>query len=60
MNSKLREKKIERAIELIYDSLESHLPYTYGNIKEVKGTKKFHKKCIREYAEIIKILSELL
>jgi len=51
-----REKKIERAIKLTYDSLQSHLKYTH--IKTSEGIV-FHKKCIVEYAEIIKILSEL-
>ena len=51
-----KEKKIERAIKLVYDSLESHLKYTH--IKTSEGIL-FHKKCVAEYAEIIKILSEL-
>ncbi len=51
-----REKKIDKAIRLVYDSLQSHLRYTY--IKTSEGPE-FHKICVREYADIIKILSEL-
>lgn len=60
----LKEKQIERAIRLIWSSLESHLTYTYEKPTRVdlsRGeTQKFHKDCIREYAETIKILSELM
>ena len=51
-----RERKIDKAIRLTYDSLQSHLRYTY--IKTTEGNK-FHKNCVKEYAEIIKILSDL-
>lgn len=60
----MKEKGIEKAIRLIWSSLESHLEYTY--IKPTKidldrgETNKFHKDCIREYAEVIKILGDLL
>lgn len=49
-------KKIERAIKLIYDSLQSHLAYTYSASAEGK---RFHRKCVRDYSELIKLLSEL-
>jgi len=52
-----KEKKIERAIRLVWDSLESHLKYT--QIKTSEGAN-FHKECVRDYSELIKILSELL
>lgn len=52
-----RAKLVERAIKLVYSSLSSHLPYMY--IKTAEG-KAFHKKCTKEYSELIKILSELL
>ena len=58
----MKEKKIAKAIEIIYDSLQSHLPDTYN--KRLKGgmigTRAFHKKCVREYATVIKILADLL
>lgn len=52
-----REKKIERAIRLTWDSLESHLKYTHVSTSEGYN---FHIKCVKEYAEVIKILSELM
>ena len=51
-----RARKVERAIRLAYDSLQSHLQWTHKRSKE--GTN-FHKRCVKEYAEIIKLLSEL-
>ena len=53
----LKEKKIEKALRLTWDSLQSHLKYT--RIKTTEGIG-FHKKCVKEYAETLKILSELL
>ena len=52
-----KDKKIERAIRLTWESLQSHLYWTHSKSSEGK---QFHKKAIREYAEIISILSELL
>ena len=52
-----RAEKVERAIRLTWSSLESHLPYAAVE-KDIEKPK-FHKKCVREYSEIIKILSEL-
>jgi len=51
-----RAKKIERLIRMIWSSLESHLQYTHK--KSWEG-RRFHKKCVKEYSEITKILSEL-
>jgi len=50
-------KKIERAIQIIWDSLDSHLEYVYNS--ESKEDKDFHKQCVKEYAEVIKIITEL-
>lgn len=62
-----REQRIKRCIELAYDSLQSHLPHTYPHGKKHRKamrmnseTHAFHKKCVREYAEIINHLSKLL
>ena len=52
-------KKIERAIRLAWGSMETHLIYAYGKPAKVQGNTAFHKKCVREYAEIINILSQL-
>lgn len=51
--------KIDRAIKLAYSSLESHLGYTHQEELNKGETNKFHQKCVKEYSEIIKILSEL-
>ena len=60
-----REEKIERVIRIVWDSLESHLSYTYREINKnckycKKENRKFHKECVRDYAIAIKLLSELL
>lgn len=64
-----REKDIARAMSLVWESLESHLPDVYDPVsKKVKekiakehiGGKKFHCKCVKEYAFIIKVLADLL
>lgn len=52
-----KEKKIERAIRLTWSSLESHLQYTH---KQSSEGKTFHRKCVKEYSELINILSDLL
>lgn len=66
--SYLREKKICKSIELAYDSLKSHLESTYDPLpksapekyKQQIGGQKFHKQCVREYAEIINTLANEL
>ena len=52
-----REEKIKRLIELAWSSLESHLDWTH---KDSSEGKKFHKRCVKEYSEMIKLLSELI
>ena len=52
-----KNKKIERAIRLTYDSLQSHLFGTYTKTPEGK---RFHKNAIKDYLEILNILTELL
>lgn len=60
-----RAKKIDNAIRIVWDSLDSHLSGTHTltttqkkYVEEV-GSNKFHQKCVKEYAEVIKVLSEL-
>lgn len=63
-------KQLARSIRLTWDSLDSHLDDTYdpvndkvrGNkkLKEVHGGRRFHLKCVREYAVIIKTLVDQL
>lgn len=52
-----KHKELERAIRLVWTSLESHLPWTY---KKSSEGKKFHRKCVKEYAETIKIIADNL
>lgn len=63
MKSKERAQKIERILRLTWDSLQSHLIYTHNLSKEQKKileeSEAFHKKCVKEYSEIIKLVSEL-
>lgn len=51
-----KHKKLIETIRSIWSSLESHLDYTY--LKSSEG-KKFHKQCVKDYANDIKNLSEL-
>lgn len=56
MSKKERAKLIEQGLRLTWDSLQSHLPYTHSPSKDGEL---FHKKCVKEYSELISILSKL-
>jgi hypothetical protein len=56
MKNYKRAKIIEKIIRQTYDSLQSHLRYTYTHTSEGQ---KFHIDCVKEYIEIIKNASEL-
>lgn len=56
VKKRFRAKSLERAVRLVYSSLESHLLYTHRPSSE--GVR-FHIRCVKEYAEILKILSDL-
>lgn len=65
MNKIDRAKKIDWAIRILWESLESHIKGTHTltttqkrYVNEV-GSSAFHKKCVDEYAAVIKILTEL-
>jgi hypothetical protein len=51
-----RAKKVETAMRLAWSSLESHLQYTHGRHPDGKL---HHKKCVKEYCELLRLLSEL-
>lgn len=55
--AKERAKKIDRALRLVWWSMESHLHWTHHYSKTLD--QRWEKKCVRDYAELIKILSEL-
>lgn len=57
LNEEGRAHVIEQALYLIWDSLHSHLPHTYGKGK--KKTKSFEKRCVEEYATLIYLVSRL-
>lgn len=53
---------VDEGIQLVWESLESHLKFTHQESllnKKNGETAKFHKKCVKEYARLIQILSEL-
>ena len=56
MTKSKRAQKIEEAIRLVWDSLQSHLEWTH---KHSTDGEKFHKQTVKEYAILIKLLSEL-
>ena len=57
---------IAKAIRLAWDSLDSHLDSAKGEkigkecCDKAVGDKKFHVKCVREYAFIIQTLTDSL
>ena len=62
-----RAKKLAEALELTADSLTSHLEYTHKKggcdrrkCKKEFGDRKFHRKCVREYAEVLLALAQEL
>ena len=57
--SDFKAKEIDKAIRLAWGSLESHLIYTHSGRLIRDEDREFHKKCVEEYADIIKVLSQL-
>ena len=53
-------KDVERALRLTWSSLESHLRHTHGK-KDCRrcDDKRFHRQCVKEYAELIAIIGRL-
>lgn len=51
-----RAKLLEKLIRMVWASLESHLEWTHAKSSEGQ---KFHIDCTAEYAEMIKILTDL-
>lgn len=56
---KQRAKHIEEAMRIVWSSLESHLSYTHGRVRNRLENHSFHKRCVRDYARTIEILSQL-
>lgn len=58
-----KREKIARVIRIVWDSLDSHIdPAVKADSApcETCGSRYFHAKTAREYAEAIKLLTELL
>jgi hypothetical protein len=61
-----KHKVVVKLIEKTWDSLESHLDACYEDFKVPRkmksryGSKRFHRDCVKEYAEMIHMLSTLL
>lgn len=58
-----RRKRIIEATRLVWDSLDSHLDHAVEEREtpcKSCGSRKFHAKCVREYAFIIEVLCEQL
>jgi hypothetical protein len=61
MTTKERKDKIRRAIRLVWESLDSHLPYIDKEPEsKTDGTMKFQTNCVKDYGELIKILTDIL
>lgn len=56
MRDKERAQAVEKIMRLAWDSLQSHLKYTHEQDKDGKA---FHKKCVKEYLEIMQEASKL-
>jgi hypothetical protein len=56
-----RAKLIDEAMRLVYDSLQSHLPYTHVGPHALQPgeTTQFHKNCVKEYSRVLELLSKL-
>lgn len=56
-----RAKAIDEAMRLVYDSLQSHLPFTHATPDSLMPgeTAEFHKKCVKEYSRVLDLLSKL-
>ena len=64
MDRNERAEEVAIAMGIVADSIRSHLPYTHGNIgasrRQNGESVAFHKKCVRDYARVLKTLSQFL
>ena len=56
--STVTRRQIRRAIALIEDSKRSHLDAIEDPDNQILGDVKFHKKCVREYDYVLKVLRQ--
>lgn len=58
-DKKQNRKELAKSIRLAWSSLDSHLDFL--DVPYKKGEpKRFHRSCVKEYAEIIKTLADQL
>ena len=56
-----KERKIGKLMISTWSSLESHILWTYKELGNANNREdaKFHIECVKEYVEMLKLLSEL-
>ena len=52
----MKEKILEEAIRLVWESLESHLEWTHR--KSPEGTA-FHVQCVKDYIKLMTLVTQL-
>lgn len=52
-----KEQELCRALEIAWDSLQSHMEWTYKASSEGKA---FHKRCIADYSELMYLIGKQL
>ena len=66
MKKQEKDRIVVELIEAVWDSLVSHLEDCHKHVKvpqtmkERYGNKRFHKRCVKEYAQQIEKLTRLL
>jgi hypothetical protein len=53
------DKIIEKIIKLTWSSLDSHLEWTYAKELGKGETNTFHRRCVRDYAETMYLVTQL-
>ena len=59
MNESERPELVAEAIRAVWSSLDSHLEHTNLGVIVGNDTDEFHKRCVREYAALIVLLTKL-
>ena len=59
MNKRKRAKIVGKAIREVWESLDSHIAPTYTTGLKKPDDNAFHKKCVKEYADLIVLLTKL-
>ena len=59
MKQKKRDKKLARACALTLNSFVSHVPFILEPDREDPPNREFHIYCLKEYAELLKIITDV-